>query len=126
MTYDHAAGTSYIPVEGDVINIDGETWAYKDGNWSSDSYAPHISLQSDISAYDFNIVTSTYPMDIWLQFDAEDDEEARAEANTFREDGQFRIDWYLNAVGLVKSVYFDTYEEATTWYKREGFQDFSS
>ena len=126
MTYDHAAGTTYTPVEGDVINIDGEQWEYQDENWSSDSYAPHVSLQSDISAYDFNIVTSTTPMDVWLQFDSENDEEARAEANTFREDGQVRIDWYLNSVGLVKSVYFDTYEEATAWYEREGFQDFSS
>ena len=72
-------------------------------------------------------------LDVWLQFetlydDATGDgyEEARAEANTFREDGQFRIDWYLNSVGMVKSVYFNTYEEAKAWYEREGFQDFSS
>ena len=74
----------------------------------------------------YDHAAGTKPLDVWLQFDAEDDEEARAEANTFKEDGQFRIDWYLNAVGLVKSVYFDTYEEATAWYEREGFQDFSS
>ena len=73
------------------------------------------------------------PLDVWLQSETlyddvtgEPYEETRAEANTFREDGQFRIDWYLSAVGLVKSVYFDTYEEATAWYEREGFQDFSS
>ena len=73
------------------------------------------------------------PLDVWLQSETlyddvtgEPYEETRAEANTFREDGQFRIDWYLNAVGQVKSGYFDTYEEATAWYEREGFQDFSS
>ena len=81
----------------------------------------------------YDHAASTKPMDGWLQFetlydDATGDgyEEARAEANTFREDGQFRIDWYLNSVGMVKSVYFNTYEEATAWYEREGFQDFSS
>ena len=74
----------------------------------------------------YDHAAGTKPMDVWLQFDSENDEEARAEANTFREDGQFRIDWYLNAVGLVKSEYFNTYEEVTAWYEREGFQDFSS
>ncbi len=73
------------------------------------------------------------PLDVWLQSETlyddvtgEPYEETRAEANTFKEDGQVRIDWYLNSVGLVKSVYFDTYEEATAWYEREGFQDFGS
>ena len=67
------------------------------------------------------------PLDVWLQFESDTDEEARAEANTYRnEDGSYRIEWYLNVVGLVTREYFDTYEEATAWYKREGFQDFSS
>lgn len=73
-------------------------------------------------------------LDVWLQFETQYDdatgddyEEARAEANTYRnEDGSYRIEWYLNAVGLVTREYFDTYEEATAWYEREGFQDFSS
>ena len=81
----------------------------------------------------YDHAAGTKPMDVWLQFETlyddatgEDYKEVRAEANTFREDGQFRIDWYLNSVGMVKSVYFNTYEEAAAWYEREGFQDFSS
>ncbi len=81
----------------------------------------------------YDHAAGTKPMDVWLQFETlyddatgEDYKEVRAEANTFREDGQFRIDRYLNAVGLVKSEYFNTYEEVTAWYEREGFQDFSS
>ena len=74
------------------------------------------------------------PLDVWLQSETlyddvtgEPYEETRAEANTYRnEDGSYRIEWYLNVVGLVTREYFDTYEEATAWYKREGFQDFSS
>ena len=74
------------------------------------------------------------PLDVWLQSETlyddvtgEPYEETRAEANTYRnEDGSYRIEWYLNVVGLVTREYFDTYEECTAWYEREGFQDFSS
>ena len=75
------------------------------------------------------------PIDVWLQitsmeYDDEPGElydEVTAEANTYRnEDGSYRIEWYLNVVGLVTREYFDTYEEAKAWYEREGFQDFSS
>lgn len=92
----------------------------------------------------YDHVAGTKPLDVWLRFnnpnDHEDEhieedagascpicEEANAEANTYRnEDGSYRIEWYLNAVGLVTREYFDTYEECTAWYEREGFQDFSS
>lgn len=71
-------------------------------------------------------------IDVWLKFAAEPDPDdgddlATHEANTYRlEDGTYRIEWYLNAVGLVTGVHFDTLEEAHAWYEREGFSDFSS
>lgn len=68
----------------------------------------------------------TWPLDVWLKFDHEDDEEATHEANTFKDEAGYRVEWYLNSVGLVKSVYFDTLAEAHAWYEREGFQDFTS
>ena len=73
-------------------------------------------------------------LDVWLQitsmeYDDEPGElydEVTAEANTYRDDDSYRIEWYLSAVGLVTRVYFNTYEECTAWYERENFQDFSS
>lgn len=69
---------------------------------------------------------SKEPLDVWLQFESGADEEARAEANTFQVGSGYEVHWYLNAVGLVTRVAFDTLEEAHAWYEREGFQDFSS
>ena len=71
-------------------------------------------------------------LDVWLKWDAaqieegDDDPLATYEANTFREGDRFRIDWYHNSVGLVTSVYRDTYEAACVWYKENGFEDFST
>lgn len=70
--------------------------------------------------------------DVWLKTDystpIEDDEdyEVTHEANTYEFDGQFIVEWYLNAVGLVTQVWFKTLDEAYEWYAREGFEDFSS
>ena len=75
------------------------------------------------------MIKADEPIDVWLKFDTLpdcDDEMASHEANTFRTDTGYRVDWYLNAVGLVKSVHFDTLQAAHDWYYREGFQDFSS
>lgn len=66
------------------------------------------------------------PIDVWLKFDTDEDEECTHEANTYMTDTGYRIDWYLNSVGLVTSVEFDTLADAYDWYEREGFQDFSS
>lgn len=63
-------------------------------------------------------------IDVWLQFER-DDEEARAEANTRRTETGYAIDWYLNSVGLVTTVEFDTLADAYDWYEKEGFQDFT-
>lgn len=72
-------------------------------------------------------------IDVWLKFDTEtpllhnEEEECTHEANTYRlKDGTYRIEWYLNAVGLVTPVHFQTLEEAHAWYERAGFIDFSS
>lgn len=52
--------------------------------------------------------------------------ESEAEANTYPVDGQYRVSWYLTAVGLVKySPCFDTYPEACAWLEAEGFQDYT-
>jgi hypothetical protein len=67
-------------------------------------------------------------IDVWLRLDESDpDELAEAEANTYiLEDGTFRVEWYLNAVGLVTPVHFDTYEEACIWYEENGYTNFTS
>ncbi len=78
------------------------------------------------------------PLDVRLRFDPPtcnhatiecfcEDDIAEAEANTFEtSDGRFCVEWYLNAVGLVTRVWFDTYAEATEWLEGQGFSDFSS
>ena len=83
------------------------------------------------------MATKTEPLDVWLRIDpcehdslpdaCDCEDVVDAEANTFRDEDRFRVDWYLSAVGLVKSPpLFDTYEQARQWLEREGFQDFSS
>ena len=57
-------------------------------------------------------------IDVWLQFEGEDDE-ARAEANTRMTQTGYAIDWYLNSVGQVTTVEFDTLADAYDWYERE-------
>lgn len=81
---------------------------------------------------------ATKPLDVWLKFDHEldncddcdviDDGPASHEANTYKnDDGSYRVEWYLNAVGLVKTQSpFTTYQDAVNWLLAEGFEDFSS
>lgn len=65
-------------------------------------------------------------LDVWLRI-PEGEEEAEAEANTYKRDGGYVVDWYLTAVGLVSSSRpFETYEDATAWLRAEGFEDYSS
>lgn len=72
-------------------------------------------------------VTEQTPLDVWLRFVEDDDEEAEAEANTYEDgEGGYRVEWYLNSVGLVKSVAFPSYEQAKAWLEAEGFQDFTT
>jgi hypothetical protein len=65
-------------------------------------------------------------LDVWLRFDSPDDEESSAEANTYEDNGVYRVEWCLTAVGLVKTRSFITYEDAVAWLTAEGFQDFTS
>lgn len=78
-------------------------------------------------------------LDVWFKFDHEDVEcidlgngecdyceEASHEANTYKTETGYRIEWYLNSVGLVTGVEFDTLAEAHAWYEKEEFIDFSS
>jgi hypothetical protein len=64
-------------------------------------------------------------LDVWLRI-PDGEEESEAEANTFADDGRFTVEWYLTAVGLIKSRTFDTHAEAREWLKAEGFEDYSS
>lgn len=66
------------------------------------------------------------PIDVWFKFENDTDEEPTHEANTFITDTGYRIDWYLDSVGLVTSVEFDTLADAYGWYESEGFQDFTA
>jgi len=66
-----------------------------------------------------------HPIDVWLRI-ADGEEEAEAEANTYLTENGYRVEWYLNSVGLVKSVEFDTLAEAYDWLQREGFRNFST
>lgn len=65
------------------------------------------------------------PIDVWLRI-PEGEDEAEAEANTFRTSTGYRVDWYLTAVGLVQSVHFERLVEAQRWLEREGFVDYST
>ena len=74
-------------------------------------------------------------LDVWLRFETSyddatgepyEDEEASHEANTYgNEDGTYRVEWYHSAVGLVTTVDFDTYAQATAWLEKNGYQDFT-
>lgn len=70
--------------------------------------------------------SDTEPIDVWLRFADEDDEEAEAEANTFHDGDGYRVDWDLTSVGLVTSVQFATYDDARNWLISQGFADFTS
>lgn len=71
-------------------------------------------------------------LDVWLripEFDDEgnENEEAEAEANIREDRGAYVADWYLTAVGLVKSSErFPTYSDARAWLTAEGFDDYSA
>lgn len=65
------------------------------------------------------------PLDVWLRHIG-DEEEAEAEANTYRTDHGYRVDWYLTSVGLVRSHTFTTYDEACAWLSLKGFEDYTS
>lgn len=65
-------------------------------------------------------------LDVWFRFENEGDEEAEAEANTFRDDSGYRVEWYNTAVGLVHDRWFATRRQARAWLESEGFLDFTA
>ncbi len=65
-------------------------------------------------------------LDVWMKFDTDTDEIPTYEANTFQEGSAMWIEWYHNDVGQVTAVPVSNYEEAESWYARNGFQDFSA
>lgn len=77
-------------------------------------------------------ISDDNPIDVWLRWDGSgfdvngDDELADYEANTFRTEDGFRVDWYHNDVGQVSSQRFDTYVAAQEWLTANDYQDYSS
>lgn len=65
------------------------------------------------------------PLDVWLRFENEIDEECSHEANTFLTDTGYEIRHYHTAVGLVSRVQFDTLADAYDWYEANGFEDYT-
>lgn len=66
------------------------------------------------------------PLDVWLRFDSEDDEEATYEANTYGNDEEgYTVEWYHTAVGLVSHKWVPTLDDAHQWYLDNGFVDFT-
>lgn len=64
-------------------------------------------------------------VDVWLRI-PDGHEEAEAEANVRVTETGYAVDWYLTAVGLVKTVEFDTLADAYDWLEREGFANFTT
>lgn len=71
--------------------------------------------------------TTKTPLDVWMHFENETDEEPDQEANTFEDgDGGYFVERYHTAVGYGNQRRFKTYDEAVAWLTELGFQDFSS
>ena len=64
--------------------------------------------------------------DVWLKFDQPDDEEPTMEANTFKNDDGYEIQWYHVDVGLVNRVHTPSLSDAHTWYEQHGFTDYTA
>lgn len=71
--------------------------------------------------------------EVWLRdsnedsdFEPGEDGYCNAEANVYMSDTGYRVEWYLTAVGLVKSVEFDTLTDAYDWLESEGFANYTS
>lgn len=65
-------------------------------------------------------------MQIWLKFDAPDDEEASHAANIITENGEVRIEWWNEAVGLVRTVQASSVRNAERWLTDRGYIDFTA
>ncbi len=68
-------------------------------------------------------------IDVWLRIANEDDDfapDCNAEANTRLTHTGYAVDWFLNAVGLVKTVEFDTLADAYDWLEAERFENYTA
>lgn len=60
--------------------------------------------------------------DLWLKYDAPDDEEASHEANVTLSETGFLVSWSHTAVGLVSTTDFDTLSDAYDWLQKAGYE----
>ena len=65
-------------------------------------------------------------MQIWLKFDAPDDEEASHAANIFTEGDEVWIEWWNEAVGLVSTVNASSVRNAERWLTDRGYIDYTA
>lgn len=65
-------------------------------------------------------------LDVWLLIEEGEEEEATCEANTYLTEYGYAVEWYLNSVGLVTTVHFDTLAEAHNWYETNGYEDYTA
>ena len=65
-------------------------------------------------------------MQTWLKFDAPDDEEASHAALIFTEDGETRIEWWNEDVGIVRTVHATSVQNAERWLTDRGYTDYTA
>ena len=72
-------------------------------------------------------------IDLWLRhayenddFTPDEDGYCSAVAKTRLTDTGYAVEWYLNAVGLVKTVEFDTLADAYDWLEAERFENYTA
>lgn len=64
-------------------------------------------------------------MQTWFKFDAPDDEEPSHTALVFTEDGETRIEWWNEDVGVVSTVDASSIRNAERWLTDRGFTDYT-
>ena len=58
MDYTHQAGEPFEAFEGCAIDIDGERWELREGQWRCDDYPPYVTLVEDVEQYDFKLIVN--------------------------------------------------------------------
>lgn len=105
------ADTAYGPIDEDTLcgTIYGPTPGYDGDHDLGKAYS----------------VATAEALDVWLRI-PKGEEASESEANTYRIEDGYRVEWYHTAVGQVSHRDFDTYDEARAWLQSEGFEDYSS
>lgn len=65
-------------------------------------------------------------MQTWFKFDAYDDEEPSHTAIIITEDGETRIEWWHEDVGVVSTVSASSVRNAERWLTDRGFIDYTA